>query len=201
MRPRNSDHDEWERYVEWTSGTLADVRNGVATWQRWPGGSAGDYCDTLRRLVFRGVASGSDFVVTWDEGVRSWSGRGVLAGTGVVGQSYGRTRAGVKADGVTDDTAALQAAVDAMIADPLQGKRLMLPSGSIRLTSAIVIPTSQGGSSRAHPAGRPALFNRRRTPRPPVHREPDEQLPNLGHSFRVRERAIVAEHVRRRDPV
>ena len=55
-------------YVEWTSGTLADVRNGVATWQRWPGGSAGDYCDTLRRLVFRGVASGSGFVVTWDEG-------------------------------------------------------------------------------------------------------------------------------------
>ena len=140
-------------YVEWTSGTLADVRNGVATWQRWPGGSAGDYCDTLRRLVFRGVASGSDFVVTWDEGKADPGPEGVYwQEQASSGSPMDAREFGVKADGVTDDTAALQAAVDAMIADPLQGKRLMLPSGSIRLTSAIVIPTSQGwvieGASR-----------------------------------------------------
>ena len=140
-------------YVEWTSGTLADVRNGVATWQRWPGGSAGDYCDTLRRLVFRGVASGSDFVVTWDEGKADPGPEGVYwqeqesSGSPIDAREFG-----VKADGVTDDTAALQAAVDAMVADPLEGARLALPSGTIRVTSAIIIPTSQGwvieGASR-----------------------------------------------------
>lgn len=133
-------------YVEWTSGTLADVRNGVATWQRWPGGSAGDYCDTLRRLVFRGVASGSDFVVTWDEGKADPGPEGVYwqeqasSGSPVDAREFG-----VKADGVTDDTAALQAAVTAATTG---GGMLVLPVGTIRITSAITIGFSQGWQIR-----------------------------------------------------
>ena len=53
-------------YVQWTTGTLADVRNGAATWQTWPKGAATGYADTLRRIVMRAVATGA-LTVTWDE--------------------------------------------------------------------------------------------------------------------------------------
>lgn len=53
-------------YVEWTTGTLADVRNGVASWAVWPKGATTGYADTLRRVCVRGVATGA-LSVTWDE--------------------------------------------------------------------------------------------------------------------------------------
>jgi hypothetical protein len=56
-------------YVEWTSGTLTDVRNGAATWSTWPKGASTGYADTLRRVLIRGVATGA-LTVTWDEGER-----------------------------------------------------------------------------------------------------------------------------------
>jgi len=128
-------------YVEWTSGTLADVRNGVATWQRWPGGSAGDYCDTLRRLVFRGVASGSGFVVTWDEGKADPGPEGVYwqeqasSGSPIDAREFG-----VKADGVTDDTAALVAAFAS------SGAAVALPAGTIRVrgSGAAILAIASG---------------------------------------------------------
>ena len=59
---------------------------------------------------------------------------------------------GVTADGVTDDTVALRAAVNAMLASPLSGKRLLLPAGTTLITGTIEIPASQGwvieGASR-----------------------------------------------------
>lgn len=128
-------------YVEWTSGTLADVRNGVATWQRWPGGSAGDYCDTLRRLVFRGVASGSGFVVTWDEGKADPGPEGVYwqeqasSGSPIDAREFG-----VKADGVTDDTAALQAAIVAAYGSGSGdsfGGQVVVPAGVISVSSSV----------------------------------------------------------------
>lgn len=98
-------------YVEWTSGTLVDVRNGVATWQRWPGGTAGDYCDTLRRVVIRGVATGA-LTVTWDEGRNDPGPEGVYwqeqAQSGIRPEDFGAV-----GDGVTDDLAAIQAAENA----------------------------------------------------------------------------------------
>jgi len=56
-------------YVEWTSGTLTDVRNGAASWSTWPKGATTGYADTLRRVCIRGVATG-ELTVTWDEGER-----------------------------------------------------------------------------------------------------------------------------------
>lgn len=56
-------------YVQWTSGTLTDVRNGAATWQTWPNGATTGYADTMRRVCIRGVATGA-LTVTWDEGKR-----------------------------------------------------------------------------------------------------------------------------------
>jgi hypothetical protein len=53
-------------YVQWTVGTLTDVRNGIAVWQTWPSGAAAGTQDTLRRVVIRGVATGA-MVLTWDE--------------------------------------------------------------------------------------------------------------------------------------
>ena len=53
-------------YVQWTSGTLTDVRNGVAVWQNWPIGAVAGYQDTLRRLVVRGGATAA-MTLTWDE--------------------------------------------------------------------------------------------------------------------------------------
>lgn len=53
-------------YVQWTTGTLTDVRNGVATWQTWPAGAVAGSEDTLRRVVMRGVATGA-MTLTWDE--------------------------------------------------------------------------------------------------------------------------------------
>ena len=59
---------------------------------------------------------------------------------------------GVVADGVTDNTASLQAAVDVMLLSPNSGRRLCLPSGTILVSGTITIPTSQGwvieGASR-----------------------------------------------------
>jgi hypothetical protein len=54
-------------YVEWTTGTLVDVRNGAATWQTWPKGQGVGQSDTMRRMCIRGVATGA-LTVTWDEG-------------------------------------------------------------------------------------------------------------------------------------
>ncbi len=56
-------------YVEWSSNSLADVRNGVATWSTWPKGATTGYADTLRRVLIRGVATGA-LSVTWDESER-----------------------------------------------------------------------------------------------------------------------------------
>jgi YD repeat-containing protein len=53
-------------YVEWTTGTLADVRNRVAVWQTWPAGAVAATQDTLRRVVMRAIATGA-MTLTWDE--------------------------------------------------------------------------------------------------------------------------------------
>jgi hypothetical protein len=62
------------------------------------------------------------------------------------------TSYGVKADGATDDTANLQAAVNAAFV--LSGRKLVLPRGTIKLTAAITIPFATGwvlgGDSRGN---------------------------------------------------
>lgn len=73
-------------YIEWTSGTLADVRNGAATWQAWPKGETTGYADTLRRVVIRARATGALTVdidesrqdagaegAYWQESVPAWA--------------------------------------------------------------------------------------------------------------------------------
>lgn len=46
-------------WLEWTNGSLADARNGVAVWQAWPRGQASGFADTLRRMVVRARATGA----------------------------------------------------------------------------------------------------------------------------------------------
>jgi hypothetical protein len=46
-------------WLEWAPNTLADVRNGVVTWQTWPRGQAPGFADTLRRIVVRARATGA----------------------------------------------------------------------------------------------------------------------------------------------
>lgn len=73
-------------WLEWTPSTLADVRNGVATWQPWPRGQAAGFADTLRRVVVRARATGAVQVdidesrkdegaegAYWQEQVPAWS--------------------------------------------------------------------------------------------------------------------------------
>jgi len=51
---------------------------------------------------------------------------------------------GAVGDGVADDTAAIQAAIDAM---PVGGGRVYLPSGTYKLTAPISIPSNKNGGS------------------------------------------------------
>lgn len=46
---------------------------------------------------------------------------------------------GAKGDGTTDDTAAIQLAIKASIASPYGGKRVVLPPGTFRITSTLVL--------------------------------------------------------------
>lgn len=66
-------------------------------------------------------------------------------------ETYSVADFGARGDGVTDDTAAIQAAINAMVAGN-NGARLMFPSGTYVISSAITIPFGTGwkicGNSR-----------------------------------------------------
>jgi hypothetical protein len=66
----------------------------------------------------------------FDDG--AWQGFGSITLPIIDARNYG-----VTADGTTDDTAALQAAIDAI--DPTKGGTILLPPGTIKLTDTIVI--------------------------------------------------------------
>jgi hypothetical protein len=46
-------------WLEWAPNTLADVRNGVVTWQPWPRGQSAGFGDVMRRMVVRARATGA----------------------------------------------------------------------------------------------------------------------------------------------
>ena len=177
-------------YVEWTTSTLADVRNGIATWQVWPKGSTVGYADTLRRVVMRARAVGA-LAVVWEEGRRdegpegaywqeevpSWAkdsagnlmGLTGPAGTAASGNVGVATAAAAgmfqrvvncahspysaKFDGVTDDSAAIQAAIDAVAA--LGGGTVECPAGTA-IASVVLkqnVTLSGAGQWFGYPAG------------------------------------------------
>ena len=56
-------------YVEYAPGVLADAKNGVLTWCKWPKGTSNGVCDTIRRMTIRATATGAATVLI-DEGFR-----------------------------------------------------------------------------------------------------------------------------------
>lgn len=55
-------------YVEYTTASMVDIRNNVPiTWTQWPKASATGFCDSVRRIIIRGVAAGA-FTVKINEG-------------------------------------------------------------------------------------------------------------------------------------
>lgn len=123
-------------YVQWTTGTLTDVRNGVAIWQTWPAGAVAGYQDTLRRVVIRGVATGA-MTLEWDESKRDEGAEGVYWQ-----QDFSVVVSRAKFDGVTDDWATLQAEIDALNAPgvgAVYGGALLLPAGVARLSQTLKV--------------------------------------------------------------
>jgi len=140
-------------YVQWTTGTLVDVRNGTATWQTWPAGAVAGYQDTLRRLVIRGVATGA-MALTWDESKQDEGEEGVYWQEGGGGAAGTFLAPSGDATGASD-RAAVQAAHD-NASSVVGGFRITLASGQwyfdgpVTITKPIII-AGMGASTGVAP--------------------------------------------------
>lgn len=141
-------------YVEWTTGTLADVRNRVAVWQTWPAGAAAATQDTLRRVVVRAIATGA-MTLTWDES------RQDEGPEGVYWQDVAfRVELNSGPENASGNTAALQALAD-LIATGGSTREVIFPDGDFYYVPPINWrgpPANEAFSMLSTPEGRWPTF-------------------------------------------